>query len=198
MNVTVSCNVLSRSLAFLADSDFQIKSRRMDCSLNLSYINYGELRCNSVIISLKTMNFKLQLVFLLKNNVSRWTFLHVSVHMITFGDFQFDWRKSCVGLQPTPKIPAAREKNLWYPGYLGNYSKPNHSQILIKHQNYLILIGQKILPGQSEADNSTNDSGTCSVIAHIWYIKILICFRGFGTKLQIFHDSIVFQFPKES
>ena len=22
----------------------------------------------------------------------------------------------CVGLQPTPKIPAAREKNLWYPG----------------------------------------------------------------------------------
>ena len=22
---------------------------------------------------------------------------------------------SCVGLRPTPKIPAAREKNLWYP-----------------------------------------------------------------------------------
>ena len=65
----------------------------MYCSLNLRYINYGELRCNSVIISLKTMNFKLQLVFLLKDNVSRWTFLHVPVHMITFGDFQFDWRK---------------------------------------------------------------------------------------------------------
>ena len=24
--------------------------------------------------------------------------------------------RSCVGLRPTPKIPAAREKNLWYPG----------------------------------------------------------------------------------
>ena len=168
----------------------------MYCSLNLSYINYGELRCNSVIISLKTMNFKLQLVFLLKDNVSRWTFLHVPVHMITFGDFQFDWRKCnpiksskvngdgkkhrsvpevfsrgfaarVFGLQPTPKIPAACEKNLWYPGYLGNYSKPNHSQILIKHQNYLILIGQKISPGQSEADNLTNASGTCLAIAHI-------------------------------
>ena len=25
--------------------------------------------------------------------------------------------RRCVGLRPTPKIPAAREKNLWYPGY---------------------------------------------------------------------------------
>ena len=25
--------------------------------------------------------------------------------------------RRCVGLQPTPKIPAAREKNLWHPGY---------------------------------------------------------------------------------
>ena len=24
--------------------------------------------------------------------------------------------RRCVGLRPTPKIPAAREKNLWYPG----------------------------------------------------------------------------------
>ena len=24
--------------------------------------------------------------------------------------------RRCVGLQPTPKIPAAGEKNLWYPG----------------------------------------------------------------------------------
>ena len=24
-----------------------------------------------------------------------------------------------VGLRPTPKLPAAREKNLWYPGYFG-------------------------------------------------------------------------------
>ena len=30
--------------------------------------------------------------------------------------------RRCVGLPPTPKIPAAREKNLWYPGY-GNASK---------------------------------------------------------------------------
>ena len=26
--------------------------------------------------------------------------------------------RRCVGLRPTPKIPAAREKNLWSPGYL--------------------------------------------------------------------------------
>ena len=26
------------------------------------------------------------------------------------------YSRSCVGLRPTPKIPAAREKNLWYPG----------------------------------------------------------------------------------
>ena len=25
--------------------------------------------------------------------------------------------RRCVGLQPTPEIPAAREKNLWYPGW---------------------------------------------------------------------------------
>ena len=61
--------------------------------------------------------------------------------MITVGDFQSDWRKynpikklkgqrggqkaplrargfsRGLGLRPTPKIPAAREKNLWYPGY---------------------------------------------------------------------------------
>ena len=57
--------------------------------------------------------------------------------MITVGDFQSDWRKCNpikkaqrstgtanargfsrgVGLRPTPKIPTAREKNLWYPGY---------------------------------------------------------------------------------
>ena len=56
------CHAGPCSLAFLArcqiltDSHFQIqsfKSRRMDCS----YINYGELRCDSVMISLKAMNF---------------------------------------------------------------------------------------------------------------------------------------------
>ena len=26
--------------------------------------------------------------------------------------------RRCVGLRPTPKIPAAREKNLWHPGYI--------------------------------------------------------------------------------
>ena len=29
-----------------------------------------------------------------------------------------------VGLRPTPKIPAAREKNLWYPGYGRPFSPP--------------------------------------------------------------------------
>ena len=75
-----------------------------------------------------------------------WTFLHVPAHMITVGDFQSGWRKCnpikklkgqrgrykaplrargfsrgfarCFGLRPTPKIPAGREKNLWYPGYV--------------------------------------------------------------------------------
>ena len=28
-----------------------------------------------------------------KDNVSRWTFLHVPVYMITVGDFQSDWLK---------------------------------------------------------------------------------------------------------
>ena len=36
----------------------------MDCSLNWSYINYGELWCDPVIIALKAMNFKLELVLL--------------------------------------------------------------------------------------------------------------------------------------
>ena len=34
-----------------------------DRSLNWSYINYGELRCVSVLIALKAMILKLQLVF---------------------------------------------------------------------------------------------------------------------------------------
>ena len=65
----------------------------------------------------------------------RWTFLHVPVHMITVGDFQSDKRINDgkkhrsvpevfsrgfavrgFGLRPTPKIPAVREKSLWYPG----------------------------------------------------------------------------------
>ena len=28
--------------------------------------------------------------------------------------------RRCVDLQPTPKIPAAREKNLWYLGYIAS------------------------------------------------------------------------------
>ena len=93
----------------------------MDCSLNLSYINYGELPCNSVMISLKRMNLNLQLVFLLKDNVSHWTFLHVPVHMIAVGNFQFDWRKynprksSKVNGDGKKHRSVAREKNLWYP-----------------------------------------------------------------------------------
>ena len=43
---------------------FRFKSRRMDCSLNWSYINYGELRCDPVMIALKAMNFKLEFVLL--------------------------------------------------------------------------------------------------------------------------------------
>ena len=39
----------------------------------------------------------------------------VSVRMRTLG--ARDYGRRCVGLRPTPKIPAAREKNLWYPGY---------------------------------------------------------------------------------
>ena len=44
--------------------------------------------------------------------------------------------QKCVGLQPTPKIPAARKKNLWYPGYqsggiLSNYTA--HVSFSINH-----------------------------------------------------------------
>ena len=45
------------------------------------------------MIALKTMNFKLQLVLICKDNVSLWSFLHVPVQMITVGDFQSDLRK---------------------------------------------------------------------------------------------------------
>ena len=64
-------------------------------------------------------------------------FMHVPAHMITVGDFQGSnvngdgkkhrsvpevfhaasaYGRGCVGPRPTPKIPTAREKNLWYPG----------------------------------------------------------------------------------
>ena len=33
--------------------------------------------------------------------------------------------RRCVGLRPTPKIPAVREKNLWYPGYDFGGHQPN-------------------------------------------------------------------------
>ena len=33
--------------------------------------------------------------------------------------------RSCVGLRPTPKIPAAREKNLWYPEYRTQFFQMN-------------------------------------------------------------------------
>ena len=34
---------------------------------------------------------------------------------------------------------------------------------------------------------------TTQEIAHVRYIKILIWLRGFGSKLQLFHDSFVSQ-----
>ena len=43
---------------------YRSKSRRMDCSFNWSYISYGELLCDAVMMALKTMNFKLPIVFL--------------------------------------------------------------------------------------------------------------------------------------
>ena len=35
-------------------------------------------------------------------------------------------------------------------------------------------------------------------LAHVRYIKILTWLRGFRDKLQIFHDSIISQFPEET
>ena len=67
VNVTVSYNVSSRWAQLLSACSRIVifRSRRMNCSFkNWSYINYGELRCDSVMISLKAMNFKLQLFFL--------------------------------------------------------------------------------------------------------------------------------------
>ena len=49
----------------------------------------------------------------------------------------------------------------------------------------IILIGQKISPGQSEAENSINASGISLVIAHIVLLKILTLLRGFGDKLKL-------------
>ena len=42
----------------------RFKYQRIDCTLKWSYINYGELRCDLVMIALKAMIFKLWLVFL--------------------------------------------------------------------------------------------------------------------------------------
>ena len=39
--------------------------------------------------------------------------------------------RRCVGLRPTPKIPAAREKNLWYPGYWVTRDGENVSTVRI-------------------------------------------------------------------
>ena len=36
------------------------------------------------------------------------------------------------------------------------------------------------------------------LIAHVRYIKILIWVQALETKLQMFHDSIVSQFPEET
>ena len=49
------------SLAFLVGRIVISISRRMDCSLNENYINYGELRCDSVMTA---HEFELPLVFL--------------------------------------------------------------------------------------------------------------------------------------
>ena len=150
---------------------FRSKSRRMDCSLNWSYINYGELRCDPVMIALKAMNFKLELVLLR----IMWVFGHFFTCRLTWSQLETfnmigvnvirqksskvngDGKKhrsvpevflaasplvasasgqKCVGLQPTPKIPAARKKNLWYPGYqsggiLSNYTA--HVSFSINH-----------------------------------------------------------------
>ena len=41
--------------------------------------------------------------------------MHKRIRKFTLGARDFSSRRR-VGLRPTPKIPAAREKNLWYPG----------------------------------------------------------------------------------
>ena len=35
------------------------------------------------------------------------------------------------GLRPTPKIPTAREKNLWYPGYTQVYKEGKKSNVQV-------------------------------------------------------------------
>ena len=58
------CHAGSNSLAFLAGClKILTDVIRIDCSLNWSYINHGYLRCVSVLIALKAMILKLQLVF---------------------------------------------------------------------------------------------------------------------------------------
>ena len=45
-----------------------------------------------------------------------------------------------VGLRPTPKIPAAREKNLWYPGYCTPNNLPNEPDCLYPLESWGIWI----------------------------------------------------------
>ena len=55
----------------------------------------------------------------------------VSVKSLSYG-------RRCVGLRPTPKIPTAREKNLWYPAYQepgSHYNRQrNHRKVTFLHQ----------------------------------------------------------------
>ena len=46
------------------------------------------------------------------------------VFIVTRAAPGFGLRRRRVGLRPTPKIPAAREKNLWYPGYFTYFRPP--------------------------------------------------------------------------
>ena len=129
---------------------FRSKSRGMDCSLNWSYINHGELWCDSVMIALKAMNFELQPVFL---RIMPWVFGHfftcrtTSSQLETFNLIRVNvtrekGQRSTGTVKSTAqcqrffsrlrqhgKFPAAREKNLWYPGYdqVALFSDFNHS-----------------------------------------------------------------------
>ena len=46
-----------------------------------------------------------------------------------------DRGRRCVGLRPTPKIPAVREQNLWYPGYANTFLVRNVSRALVDKSN---------------------------------------------------------------
>ena len=121
---------------------FRSKSRRMDCSLNRSYINHRELRCDSVMIALKahfftcrTTSSQLETFNLIRVNVTRWKGQRPTGTVKSTAQCQRFFSR----LRQHRKFPAAREKNLWYPRY-------DHAALFSNFNHSFELLDQVLLP----------------------------------------------------